>query len=467
MGGFEYWEDVPDKIFEQFQHRLELVQLLLNEDVSMQDKRAAKKAYMRLHQVSDRTLRRYVQLYRKKGDRGLLFYRFAASQPCKRLHDPELEKKLIELVHELPSRSVPQLRRLLSADERFSEKIDRISDRTVYRFLQENSLGKKDRIALSALTGRHSYRSFEAAHSLALVQGDARDGIWIPSEDGKPRKTYLFLWIDDYSRKILFGKYYYSEKLSCMEDSFKNAVLRFGIPQKAYLDNGSTYISKHFAYLLSSLKTKKLHHPPFLAHCKGKVESDMKTIKHEFQDEAQLADMRSLDEVNTAFWAWSELSFNKRIHSSTGETPDDRFLEGLPETHRRIEDLSWFLSLFLWRENRKISKYGKIKLHSNQYPVASKPYNTTVQVRFDPVDLAEVYIYDQNDVFLETTRASKQQTLSVGSIPEERKNTTQQISQASKQMFSELRERYLKERTDTNSVDFSRFYTPKEGTPDE
>ena len=272
MSVFEYWEDVPEKTFEQFQKRLELVQLLLNDDVSIQDKREAKKLYMRVHQVSDRTVRRYVQLYRKKGDRGLLFYRFT-SQRCERIHDPELGKKLIELIHELPSRSAPQLRRLLSADVQFDEKIDRISDRTVYRFLQENSLGKKDRIALSALTGRHSYRSFEAAHSLALVQGDARDGIWILSEDGKPQKTYLFLWIDDYSRKILFGKYYYSEKLFCMEDSFKNAVLRFGIPEKVYLDNGSTYISKHFAYLLSSLKTKKLHHPPFLAHCKGNVKS--------------------------------------------------------------------------------------------------------------------------------------------------------------------------------------------------
>ena len=55
----------------------------------------------------------------------------------------------------------------------------------------------------------------------------------------------------------------------------------------------------------------------------------MKTIKREFQDEAQRADMHTLEELNTAFWAWSELSFNKRIHSSTGQTPDKRFVSGL------------------------------------------------------------------------------------------------------------------------------------------
>ena len=60
--------------------------------------------------------------------------------------------------------------------------------------------------------------------------------IWLTDADGKAYKSYLFLWIDDYSRKILFGKYYASEKLPRMEDSFKYAVLRYGIPEKAYLD---------------------------------------------------------------------------------------------------------------------------------------------------------------------------------------------------------------------------------------
>ena len=193
----------------------------------------------------------------------------------------------------------------------------------------------------------------------------------------------------------------------------------------------------------------------------------MKIILHQFQREAQLADMRTLDELNTAFWAWSELSFNKRIHSSTGQSPDERFSEGLPKEHRRVTDLAWFLGLFLWRENRKISKYGKIKLYNNLYPVTTKPYHTVVQVRFDPLDLREVYIYDHNDLFLETTTVSKQQTLSVPNMPEERKKAPRQISQESKQLFRQLRQRYLHEHREQNPIDFSGFYTPKKETPDE
>ena len=235
MSDSEDWDQIPDGSFEAFQSRLELVETLLDEGIPLGEKRQAKKAYQYAHRLSDRTIRRYLQLYRKKGARGLLFYRFPTCT-SERIDDQGLQMKLLELVQELPSRSIPQLRRLLAADDEFCRKIQRISDRTIYRFLSEHSLGKKERIALQLHDGRSVYRSFEAPHSLALIQGDARDGIWVTAADGTTLKTYLFLWIDDYSRKILFGKYYASEKLPRMEDSFKYALLRYGIPESAYLD---------------------------------------------------------------------------------------------------------------------------------------------------------------------------------------------------------------------------------------
>ncbi len=466
MSGSEYWPDIPDEHFEAFQQRVQLVELLLDERVSLREKREAKQAYRYVYHLSDRTIRRYLQVYRKKGGRGLLFFRFP-TRTQQRIDDLGLREKLTELIHELPSRSIPQLRRLLAADDEFSGKIERISDRTIYRFLSEHSLGKKERIALELHDGRSSYRSFEAPHSLALIQGDARDGIWLTGPDRTTFKTYLFLWIDDYSRKILFGKYYATEKLPRMEDSFKYAVLRYGIPESAYLDNGKVYTSKHFAFVLTQLGCKKIHHPPYQAHCKGKIESDMKIIKHEFQNEAARAGMKTIEELNTAFWAWSELAFNTRIHSSTGQAPDTRFFDGLSADHRRIEDLSWFLSLFLWRENRKVSKYGKIKLYSNEYPVSKRPAHTVVQVRFDPCDLREVFLYHHNDTFLETSWPSKQKTLSAPGIPEERKDSKPSVSEASRNFFSDLRTRYLNSINETNQVDFSRFYRPKEDSQDE
>jgi len=454
------WALIPDQEFGKFQLRLELVEQLFDETISTSTKRQLKQDYCRIHGITDRTIRRYILQYRKKGPRGLLFYYSRAK--ALRITDEALRKKIIALVKELPERTVPQIMRLLSLDETFKEKIQTISNRTLYRFLCENGMSQKERYTMMSRDSRRAYHKFEAKHSMALVQGDARDGIWIEDSKGKPIKTYLFIWIDDYSRKILFGKYYTNEKLPCMADSFKYMILRWGIPLVLYLDNGSVYISRQFAHVLTDLSIKQVHHKPYQAHSKGKVEAINKTVKNEFQKEAALAGFKTLEELNSAFWAWCKLVYNRRRHSSTGEVPDDRFLKGLPEDHKRVTDLADFNAKFLWREKRKINKYGKIRLHSNQYPVTKLPHGKKVIVRFNPFDLQEVYIYDLEKKYLETSSPNKMHNKRVHSVPEETKKTEKQISQDSVRYFTSLREAYQAEQKKSPDI-FSKLEEKNNG----
>ena len=434
------WEEIPEEEFEMYKKRLEIVELCLDDNIDSVTKKTTKEDFSRLYSISDRTIRNWIHMYKKKGPRRLLFYRKREKSP--RIHDVQLRKKIISLIEEVPTRTVSKLKMLLRMDENYRDGIETISDRTIYRFLGENGMSQKERYRMLTDTGRKAYHAFEAPFSMALVQGDARDGIWIPGSDGKPVKTYLFLWLCDHSRKILFGKYYLNEKLPCMEDSFRYLILRYGIPLRIYLDNGKVYISKHFASILAELKIKQLHHKPYQAFAKGKIEACNKTIKYEFQSEAQLAGIQTLDELNTAFWAWAEVEYNKKIHSSTGETPDERFINGLPVNHRRVGDIEKFNAMFLWKENRTITKYGKIKLHRNQYPVEKVAHGIVVQVRFDPFNLAEVYIYDQDNNFIEKTTPSKMVNNRAPSIPEETKKSPAAVSQDSINYFSKLREKY-------------------------
>ena len=125
-----------------------------------------------------------------------------------------------------------------------------------------------------------------------------------------------------------------------------------------FVDNGKVYVSRHFRIVLLELGLKAIHHRPYAAYCKGKVEADMKIILHQFQREAARAGFRTLEELNSAFWAWMELDYNTRVHSSTGQSPTERFQQGLPQNHRRVTDLAAFQALFLWRLNRTVTKYG-------------------------------------------------------------------------------------------------------------
>jgi len=231
------------------------------------------------------------------------------------------------------------------------------------------------------------------------------------------------------------------------------------------MDNGSVYISRHFASVLAELKIHQLHHKPYQAHAKGKIEALQKTIKYEFQLEAQRAGFLTLEELNTAFWAWADLEYNRRIHSSTGQSPEERFLQGLPAEHQRLSDLLAFQRMFLWKEQRTVSKWGKITLYSNLYPVRCRPPGSVVQVRFTPFDLGEIYIYDPPATYQETSRPSSQKNTTAPRIPEESSKSPQQISQQSVAYFTRLREKYLQAQKQAQEVSFQTLKDPHTEDP--
>jgi putative transposase len=432
------WNDVPPNHMRDYEDRVRLVETLLDDSIEWFVKKDIREEYCLDHGVTDRTIRNYVAWYKKEGPGRLLFYR--PEPPAERITDPALRKAILSLVTERPMRTVRQLRYLLSSQQEFKDKIAVISNRTIYRFLFQQGMSKKERYALLSDDRRNSYRQFQADCSLQLVQGDARDGIWLKRPDGKTLKTYLFAWVDDYSRKILYAEYYTDEKLPRMEDSFKKMILRWGIPVKVYVDNGHVYVSAHFAWVLKELGMKKIHHKPYAAYCKGKVEAVMKTIK-EFQMEATIAGFSSLDELNTALWAWIEMVYNTRSHTSTGEPPNKRFVDGFPAAPRRITDLSWFEALFLLRQERTVTKYGQIKLFGNKYPVKDVRHGTVVEVRFNPFNLQRIYIFKDKLLFA-TIEASAINTVCAPKIPEENKDNPFNVSQVSRNYFANLREQY-------------------------
>ena len=245
-----------------------------------------------------------------------------------------------------------------------------------------------------------------------------------------------------------------------MEDTFKRMILRWGIPLKLYLDNGNVFIAKQFAWILSQLKTAKLHHKPYQAYCKGKVEALNKIIKNDFQGEAQRAGFQTLEELNSAFTAWTDIEYNVRIHSQTGEAPDKRFADALHADIRRVADIAWFEALFLMRVSRTVTKYGKLKLESNEYPVTSAPYGTVVEARYDPFDLSKVFIF-KNKVCIETTSASKLVNRAAA-IPEESKAAPTEVSAHASDYFQFLREQHAKMLTQNLSpVSYSKL-SPKD-----
>jgi len=421
-----------DKLLE----RIDFVQKLLDPAFSEQEKRALKDQFMDQTGCSERTIRNYLHRYKEQGEPGLVLHADRKGRGSK--VTDALIQKIKELLSESPGRTITKVRELMMLDSSFSDQASKVSERMFYRIALSIGLSHHERKRLRE-NARLSYRSFEAPCSMALIQGDARDGIWINVGNKNNRKTYLFLWIDDFSRKILYGEYYWDEKLPRMEDSFRKMVLRYGLPEKVYLDNGSVYIAHQFRFVLHDLDVNKIHHPAYSAYCKGKVEAAMKKIKNDFQSEAQKAGFLTLRELNTAFHAWVNVKYDKQILTTTGEAPGERFIKGLTAPVRRITDIDHFNQMFLWRDSRTVNKYGRIKVKGNIYPVKNIGYNNVVKIRYDPFDLSKIYLYSNDDKLLEIVEPVSLNYSQVNLIPEESKEPENKVSKAAREYFASLR----------------------------
>lgn len=437
--------DLPPEKLESLLERIDLIEQLQNPMYTESELTEIKKSYMEKTGLSERTIRNYLSRYREKGLDGLLLYE-RANNESKAICSKELADAVISLISENPKRSIPKIREILKQSDDLGKEAGSISERQFYCIAHENGFYKKDRNMLLDNVKR-SYRSFEAPYPLALVQGDARDGIWIECPDGKTRKTYLFAWVDDYSRKLLYAQYYWDEQLPRMEDSFRKMALRYGLPEKVYLDNGSAYISNHFLIVLRDLGIKKIHHPAYQAFCKGKVEAVMKKIKNDFQEEAQYAGFITLEELNSAFFAWADVKYDRQALSTTGESPGERFAKGfnIGQNVRkmRVDDLDKFMQYFLFRETRTVNKYGRIKLKGNVYPVKKAGYGTQINVRYDPFDLKRIFIYGDKGELIETAEPVTLKNSYDNSIPEERKQSDQKVRESARSYFAALRKLHI------------------------
>lgn len=438
--------DLTDEEFIDIQIKYILLEPLTSDYLTKEQKRDMRTEVCQKLGITKRTLRKYLQDFREKGAISLV-RKPRKDKGVLRKVKPELIVKVKELLKQNPDRSIPLIMRLLAADSQTKGLVTDISAGSIYNQLRKEgyNLHKERNSRMS-----QPFRKFAAEYCNQLWQGDARHGIMLPhpAKKGKQKRTYLFAWIDDYSRKILFAKYYWDEKLPRLEDCLRQAILRWGIPEKIYVDNGSVYISHQFTCIVNKIGIRKIHHPPYQAWCKGKVEAVMKRIKT-FQKEAELAGFKTIDELNNTLIAWVEVEYNNKIHTSTGETPNNRFQKSVKSYPiQRITDIEAFNACFLWRDYRVINKYGVISFQTNTYRIRDIGCGEKVEIRFNPFDLTAVHIYFRKK-YVTTVKAYKIARKEYPDIPEEQRKAQVTISEASAKYFKTVREKYMKERTET------------------
>ncbi len=229
---------------------------------------------------------------------------------------------------------------------------------------------------------------------------------------GKAVKPWLTAILDDYSRAVP-GYYLGFDPPSSMRiaTALRQGIWRkkepgwsvCGIPDKLYSDRGSDFTSKHLDQISIDLKFELVQTLPAQPQGKGKVERFFNTINQMFlsslpgyspRRSGQVEPVLTLEELDQKFRSWLIDQYLQREHSETGMTPSSRwesfpFLPRMPDSLEQLDVL-----LLTVAKPRRVQRDG-IRFQGFRYfDVNLSGYvGEYVTIRYDPRDLAEIYVY--------------------------------------------------------------------------
>ncbi len=331
--------------------------------------------YLGIKKYKAGTFKKWLLLFRKYGLDGLKPKPRMDKDTFKSI-STELENIIKSFISEYVVVSSAQLYRLLLSGGHISESD--FSSNTLAKYVKKHSLLTKQE--------KTTRKKFEKEHVNELWVSDFMHGPVV-----NKKKTYLCCIIDDHSRLITGYGWYYSENSLSLEITLKSAISRYGVPKVLYCDNGSAYISENIQLSCARIGTALVHTKPYDPAAKGKIERFNRTVRQMFMPNA---DFTNLEVLNKCFADWIERHYNRAKHSTTKESPIDRFVADIAQVKRISENE--MQQLFLQRLKRKVKKDSTISLNSKDYEVPSKYISEYIELRFDNSKADEIYLYEDD-----------------------------------------------------------------------
>ena len=341
--------------------------------------------HSRRTRVSVASLRRYYRACRARGFEALLPKgRRDAGKP--QAFSPDVLQRAIALREQQPERTTPMVAEILRREGQT------VNPHTLATHLRQAGKTRKVLRAQPAPT-----RRFERDHVNSLWQSDTSQGPWLPdpSRPGQKRRTHLIAFLDDHSRFIPYGEFFWDEALPRLERVLKLAILRRGVPEAILVDNGQIFNATQFRAACATLGIEVIFAAPYHPESKGKIEQFWHLVQESFYPEVAASHLTKLDLLNESFWAWLERIYHPHCHGETGEPPLDRFLAGAAaaEGGLRSADPETLRLAFQWRTKRRVSRQATLSLQGNVYSVDPAWCGQTLELRYDPFDLSQMEIY--------------------------------------------------------------------------
>lgn len=149
-------------------------------------------------------------------------------------------------------------------------KAKEVSLSTVQRFVKNHNL--KGAVNLN----QKDRKAFEEEHACGMFQCDTLYGPYI-TEGGIRRRAYLIMILDDKTRMIVGGRFFYHDNAYNFQKVLKDSIKTYGIPTKIYVDSGSPYKNEQLSLICGNVGAVLIHTPVRDGAAKGKVERNFGT----------------------------------------------------------------------------------------------------------------------------------------------------------------------------------------------
>lgn len=330
--------------------------------------------------VATETLRHWLKDYRRGGFDALL-PKGRADRGRSRALPQAVADALVSLKDEQPGLSIPQLIRAVQQSGAVPESRV-LPPSTVHRLLSRAGLMHK--MSAEEEASAKDRRRFAFVHAGQLWMSDVMHGPSVAVPGRGRRKTYLIAFLDDATRVVPHCAFALSENTQAFLLVFKQALMRRGIPQRLYVDNGANYRSQHLALVCAKLGVALIHARPYQPQGKGKMERWFRTARAQLVNRLSAVDTDSLETLNRRLCAWVEGEYHQSPHRGLeDQTPLDRWT--MSAQNVRLPGPSLDLdALFLFEVKRRVQRDRTVSLNGTLFEVDAALVGHTVTLRYDP-----------------------------------------------------------------------------------
>jgi putative transposase len=264
---------------------------------------------------------------------------------------------------------------------------DRIAQTTFYRFLREYDL-----LAPESEDQNKKRLAFSMKYANQLWQADTMFGPYLDSGGGGRKQTKLIAFIDDASRVLCHGQFFFEENVDTLVQAIRAAFYKRGVPEQLLVDNGSIYCCQEITLICARVGCILRHTAVRDAAAKGKIERFFRRVRDQFL--VQKLDLSCLETLNRQFTHWVENDYNAIAHDALGMKPIDRFGIDLARV-RFLAPSEHNDELFYAEATRKVKKDNTFSFCGRRYETPVDLRDKEIQLRYERHrhDTAPVVIY--------------------------------------------------------------------------